>query len=227
MMTWLLSHSHRHYALREEEERLTPYQSQETSPSSELTPPNQPATTPQRQDRVVKAASLSGWEFKIVRAKHNIFRDPAVFQQLCEEEAQAGWVLLEKFDDHRVRFKRPIALREIINPEGLPFDPYRTSYSSTGDGARVGIAIAFLLALIVPAYFGYRLVGKTLEANQEHAPASSSSAVPSPSPSIGLPPLDQLPALNKRQVPPDAPLFDKSNAPHSQENPSSTSQEGL
>ncbi len=219
MMTWLLSHSHRHHALHEEEERLTPYQSQETSPSSEFVPPAQPSTPPQHQARAVKVAGLSGWEFKIVRAKRNIFRDPAVFQQLCEEEAQAGWVLLEKFDDHRVRFKRPIALREIINPDGLPFDPYRTVYSSTGDGARVGMAIAFLLALIVPAYFGYRLVSNTLAANREPPPSSGSLTIPSPSPSIGLPPLDQLPALNKRQLPSDAPLLDESRSPASQEDP--------
>jgi len=37
-----------------------------------------------------------------------MFRDPVVLRQLCEEEAEAGWILLEKLDDHRVRFKRPM-----------------------------------------------------------------------------------------------------------------------
>ena len=36
------------------------------------------------------------WEFKIVRSDSAVFRKPEVLNRLLEEEAQAGWVLLEK-----------------------------------------------------------------------------------------------------------------------------------
>jgi len=39
------------------------------------------------------------------------------------EEAEAGWILLEKLDDHRVQFKRPMALRYTDTPEFLVNDP--------------------------------------------------------------------------------------------------------
>jgi hypothetical protein len=46
------------------------------------------------------------WEFKIVRAYTPVFRKPGVLKKLVEEEAGAGWVMLEMFDNSRVRFKR-------------------------------------------------------------------------------------------------------------------------
>lgn len=101
---------------------------------------------------------LAGWEFKIVRAKGNMFRNPAILQQLCEEEQLAGWVLLEKLDDQRVRFKRPIALRYMINPELLSFDAYRSYYGNAGVSLNWLGAIAAIFILIVPAYLGYMYV---------------------------------------------------------------------
>ena len=43
------------------------------------------------------------WEFKIVRASGDLFRDPAVLGKLCGEEKKAGWLLLEKLDDRETR----------------------------------------------------------------------------------------------------------------------------
>src|SRR5260370_9344230 len=57
-------------------------------------------------------AELQGsWEFKILRSNTAQFKNPDVLRQACEEEARAGWVLLEKFDNQRLRFKRPISAR--------------------------------------------------------------------------------------------------------------------
>ena len=71
------------------------------------------------------------WEFKIVRSLGNAFHRPEVFQALLQEESIAGWELVEKLDDRRVRFKRPRdARRKDINlPPG--YDPYRSTYGST------------------------------------------------------------------------------------------------
>ena len=82
---------------------------------------------------------LEGWEFKIVRAFMRKFRNPETIRKLCEEEAQAGWEMLEKFDDERIRFKRRIEKRS--NDQYLKIDPYRTQC-----GIDQKILIAFILA---------------------------------------------------------------------------------
>jgi hypothetical protein len=88
------------------------------------------------------------WEFKIVRSNSAAFRKPEVLEKLIEEEAQAGWVMLEKFDDSRVRFKRrrSARARDDFLPEGV--DPYRTRYgSSFRAGARMGALLGGVVAL--------------------------------------------------------------------------------
>jgi len=84
-----------------------------------------------------------GWEFKIVRANTAAFRDPAVMGKVCSEEAQCGWVLVEKFDDSRLRFKRPASARNTPAPTGM--DPYRTTY---------GIAQGAMVAIVFLCVFG-------------------------------------------------------------------------
>jgi hypothetical protein len=79
-----------------------------------------------------------GWEFKIVRANTAAFRKPEVLQQVCAEEAQSGWVLVEKFDDNRLRFKRPASARNTLAPMGM--DPYRTTYGMS-QGTQVAIVL--------------------------------------------------------------------------------------
>jgi hypothetical protein len=72
---------------------------------------------------------LSGeWEFKIVRANTGVFRNPAELEKLVKEESQAGWVLLEKFDNSRVRFKRPVSARQDDSQLSPGVDPYRSHY---------------------------------------------------------------------------------------------------
>jgi hypothetical protein len=103
-------------ALHEEEERLTAYSPEELA---------------------------KGWEFKIVRANTAAFRDSSVMQQVCAEEARSGWELVEKFDNSRLRFKRPATARNIPAPAGI--DPYRTTY---------GISQGVLTAIILLCMFG-------------------------------------------------------------------------
>lgn len=130
--------------------------------------PEQPSVDPQ----------LVGWEFKIVRSHRDLFHQPAVFQQLCEEEALAGWILLEKLDDRRVRFKRLIALRNIIDPQQLPFDPYRSYYGSSWT-AQSGLGlVAVLMAMAVPACLSYTLVSTLLHDSPESSPPSPYQDIP-------------------------------------------------
>lgn len=160
----------------EEEELLTQYEQTENNTVEQP----QPNSADQEQSRDPR---LVGWEFKIVRAQRNLFGDLKVLQQLCQEEAEAGWILLEKLDDRRVRFKRPIALREIVKQEYLKLDPYRCHYGSSWHPLTWLGAIAVLTAMILPAYLGYTLVSKTVANPQEpDIPATFPPLEQSPSP---------------------------------------------
>lgn len=161
-----------------EEETLTPYESKDTLASSEAQS-NGYGSLP-------KDPRLTGWEFKIVRANQDLFRDPKVFKRLCDEEAQAGWILLEKLDDRRARFKRPIALRDIIKPEFLPHDPYRTHFGPTSDWSRILVAIAIFIALLLPAYLGFALVSATLSTTRPRV-IDPPKISPTPEPLPALP----------------------------------------
>jgi hypothetical protein len=105
------------------------------------------------------------WEFKIVRSDTAAFRRPEVLNKLIEEEAQAGWVMLEKFDDSRVRFKRPRSARTRDPFLAAGIDPYRTHYGSYAArqalliGVTVGLVL--LLGLGVVAMFLAQGAGST------------------------------------------------------------------
>jgi len=84
-----------------------------------------------------------GWEFKILRSTTNAFKHPEKMRSALEAEARAGWVLLEKFDEGRIRLKRPASAR--ASDTNLDFDAYRT---------RVGISEGRIALLIVLATLG-------------------------------------------------------------------------
>ena len=70
------------------------------------------------------------------------------------EEAIAGWVLVEKFDDNRLRFKRPASAKR--NDMNLPahINPYRTTFGMSEAGFAFGIIgvlvlVGGLVALLV------------------------------------------------------------------------------
>jgi hypothetical protein len=157
----------------EEEEILTQYETKENT----LIEPQSQQNGAAKQS--LKDPRLVGWEFKIVRANRNVFRDSQVLQKLCQEEAESGWIMLEKLDDRRIRFKRPIALREIVKSEYLKHEPYRSHYGPSWQPWNWFAAIAVLVAMTLPAYLGYALVSRTF--------ASSSQTQPLPA---AFPPLE-------------------------------------
>ncbi|HKJ27697.1 MAG TPA: hypothetical protein VJ965_08670 [Anaerolineales bacterium] len=96
------------------------------------------------------------YEFKILRSATNAFKKRENVEQAIDEESIAGWVLVEKFDNERLRFKRPASARrkDAMLPPGI--DPYRTNYGVGEAGlafiimgivAVVGGLIAFLVFL--------------------------------------------------------------------------------
>ena len=86
------------------------------------------------------------WEFKIVRSTYTAFRKPGIFQALLEEESLAGWELVEKLDDRRVRLKRrrETRRRDATLPPGL--DPYRTQFGTNTN--TIGIVVGIISALL-------------------------------------------------------------------------------
>ncbi|SIN80201.1 hypothetical protein SAMN05444166_0946 [Singulisphaera sp. GP187] len=86
-----------------------------------------------------------GWEFKILRANTARFRNPAKFRAVLDEERRGGWVLVEKFDDYRIRLKRPASTKLIQGDFGDSYDPYRTTVGMThGALTAVLIGVSFL-----------------------------------------------------------------------------------
>ena len=82
-----------------------------------------------------------GWEFKIVRSNFATFRNPEKLRAILEEENRGGWTLVEKFDDQRIRLKRPAGAKLAQGDLEDGYDPYRTS---------VGVSnAAFVLVLII------------------------------------------------------------------------------
>lgn len=74
------------------------------------------------------------WEFKIVRSATGAFGKREKIEQVVAEEAVAGWMMVEKFDDNRLRFKRPASAKR--NDYNLPphINPYRTTYGMSEAG---------------------------------------------------------------------------------------------
>ncbi len=159
----------------EEEEVLTRYESQEDNFSA---PENAPSNGTPKSD--TNSVDLTVWEYKIVRASNDLFRNPAIFHKLCREEAEVGWILLEKLDDRRVRFKRPIALRDAPMPNLPMFDPYRTHYGPLSNAMTWAAAIVFLSAIVLPAILGYALVSTTLTRSRSNWPPTPVQSLPSP-----------------------------------------------
>jgi hypothetical protein len=124
------------------------------------------AAAAQRQRRIEEEEmttytphDLSGeWEFKILRSMTGAFKTPQRLKEILEQERQAGWELVEKFDNSRIRLKRPASARN--DDDARSVDPYRTyvgpSESQFGFiilGAVVGViaTIGLIVAIIVNA----------------------------------------------------------------------------
>jgi hypothetical protein len=99
----------------------------------------------------------NNWEFKIVRSERGAFRKPEVFQRLLQEEAMAGWEMVEKLDDRRVRFKRRKDARrkDATLPQGV--DPYRSQFDAGASRTLVLVLIGLLTMVALGAgvlFFG-------------------------------------------------------------------------
>ncbi len=167
---------------QEEEETLTRYDSEDTKqiPAKSVQPngySNAESPEPLVQE----------WEYKIVRASRDVFRNPTIFKRLCQEEAEMGWILVEKLDDRRVRFKRLRGLENAENPYQIKADPYRSTYGASSNLASWLTVFAFITAIILPAYLGFSLVAMTFNKSSQNSYPTISSPEPEVSPSSSEP----------------------------------------
>jgi len=114
--------------MRQEEEEMTPYTDRDLA---------------------------EGWEFKIVRSNWAVFSKPEQLRAVLAEEKKGGWILVEKFDDSRIRLKRPAGAKTLEGDFEDGYDPYRTVVGISREArARlflilgVAVAVAFGLFLI-------------------------------------------------------------------------------
>jgi len=64
-------------------------------------------------------------EYKVIQSQTPLFASTPKMMEVLAEEAKAGWRLLEKEDNYRIKLQRDIASRDI--DQTLDFDAYRTS----------------------------------------------------------------------------------------------------
>ncbi|AFY71056.1 hypothetical protein Pse7367_2803 [Thalassoporum mexicanum PCC 7367] len=122
--------------VREEEENLTRYESYDTK-------------------------EQKGWEFKILRTTGGGFRRRKTLKRVCEEEARCGWILLEKLDDDRLRFRRPLAARE--RDHMAKIDPYRSHYGVPIDLEYLVMLVLVLGIMAAATYAGYKAMSKVFD----------------------------------------------------------------
>ncbi len=93
-------------------------------------------------------------EYKIIRSATGAFKDPAKFRAALDEEARAGWELVEKLDNSRARLRRSTECRKRDADVGQ--DPYRIQVGMSETALALWIIVAALLgvALLLGAVAG-------------------------------------------------------------------------
>jgi len=91
----------------------------------------------------------SGSEFKILRSATSAFKRPEFLRQVLDEEKDAGWTLVEKFDNSRIRLKRSASSRTAGSSTMI--DPYRSfvGISETAMGLRIVAAVLIVVAVVI------------------------------------------------------------------------------
>lgn len=90
-------------------------------------------------------------EFKTVQAQTPLFADTKKMQEVLTEEAKAGWDLLEKEDNYRIKLQRDTSNRD--GDKNLDIDPYRTTVG-VSSVMTYGLTAAATIAIVsVILYF--------------------------------------------------------------------------
>ena len=79
------------------------------------------------------------------------FRSPEKLRRILEEERRAGWIMVEKFDNSRIRLKRPAKAR--AGDGTLAFDSYRSYVGLPQWGLAFIIVGCLLLGALIAIFF--------------------------------------------------------------------------
>jgi hypothetical protein len=112
-----------------------------------------------------------GWEFKILRSVRGAFKDTEKLKQVLADEGRAGWILVEKFDNGRIRLKRPASARDFDGK--LDFDPYRTCFGPSENQYALAIVGAVLAFVVI--FFGIIVI--IANSNRDHPERPMAPAV--------------------------------------------------
>lgn len=92
-------------------------------------------------------------EYKTVQAQTPLFADTNKMQEILAEEAKAGWDLLEKEDNYRIKLQRDIDNR---NADGnLEIDAYRSTVGVSSVFTYGITAVVTILIVSVILYFAF------------------------------------------------------------------------
>ncbi|MEX0618749.1 MAG: hypothetical protein WDZ76_11165 [Pseudohongiellaceae bacterium] len=92
-------------------------------------------------------------EYKILQSNTPMFAKPDKFREILEEEARAGWQLIEKLDNYKLRLQRETSHR--ANDQNLGFDPYR---SQVGVSSTVTYTLTAVVTIAI-VYIIFRALG--------------------------------------------------------------------
>ena len=92
-------------------------------------------------------------EYKVVQSTTPLFATSKKIDEVMTEEAQAGWQLVEKYDNYKMRLQRDISHR--ANDKNLGFDAYR-SQMGVNNAIVYGITTVVTLGVV---YLIFVLVG--------------------------------------------------------------------
>lgn len=90
-------------------------------------------------------------EYKVIQSQTPLFADTAKMHEVLAQEAKAGWRLLEKEDNYRIRLQRAISERE--NDKNLDFDAYRTTVGVSSIVTYGATALVTLMVVSTILYF--------------------------------------------------------------------------
>ena len=90
-------------------------------------------------------------EYKVIQSQTPTFRDTAKMHEILDEEAKAGWRLLAKEDNYRLKLQRDISNR--ANDAGLDLDAYRTTVGVSSTVTKGATALLTLAIVSVILYF--------------------------------------------------------------------------
>lgn len=90
-------------------------------------------------------------EYKVMQAQTPLFADTKKMHEILDQEAKAGWRLLEKEDNYRIKLQRDISNRD--NDKNLDFDAYGTSVGVSSVVTYTATAVVTIAIVSVILYF--------------------------------------------------------------------------